>query len=194
MANNEFQVPQSEHSLDTQVDEAFFEAVSGIESELSILDELNLIHEEIKSFRESATEDTIPKKWWQKLLEPLVPQVRSLHDRLVDYESTHGHKVFGAVPDGTKRRFFVLEGRWYFEEQTPHGEYVISYEIGEIIHKNVNGKLVSFDDNEIERLLQAARLYRDIVRENIYPIDAALADLIAEETHDTNKSDYDLAA
>lgn len=197
MANDQFQVPNSEHHHDPALADRFFDVVGNVEP-LTIPQEIQVILEEIESFRASATEANIPRplvRRLRELLEELVKRPVPLYERLVDLESNHGGKIFKSDNPEVTRRFWTYQGYWYFEEQHPvHGEYVLSYDVKDTIVKMVNAKIVPLTEGEPERLLEATRKYRDLVRDNIYLVDAALAELLAEESQPENKSDYDLAA
>lgn len=187
-------MPNSEQHHDPELERRFFEVVSEIEPTMSIAEEAKLILDEVESFRASATEATIPRPLRQRLVELIWPPA-PLHERLVELESMHGGRIFSQVKPGAQYRFWALNGYWYFEEQHPtEGSYVISYEVSDVVHKTVNGKIAPFTKGELEQFLMAARKYRDVVRDRIYPVDAILAELEAEEPEFKNKSDYDLAA
>lgn len=118
---------------------------------------------------------------FQKLLsilkgEPTSSREESLYTNLLRSEAKIGGSLFGPVPEGGKREFFCLDKHtwiWHEEwidENGSHRMKTTRYDV------RPDGVLKAQDGQhyqkvtkpEAERLLQAARLYRDRVHTDLY--------------------------
>lgn len=152
------------------------------------------IHErerDIESFRESATEKNLHKSLAQKVIDSIIEPSKPLMTRLIDEESLYGgyvlsHEPFKMDKSITMNRFWYFEGHWYYEMQhDQHGEIIVSYQVApDAVYKTVNGIATSFVPGEVDSFRLSTKLYHDVVRQEMYPVDDAIAMLKEEENED----------
>jgi hypothetical protein len=98
-----------------------------------------------------------------------------LYRKLLRHEAKIGGEVFGPVRPGGRREFFCLDPHtwvWHEEwvdENGQHQYITTRYDVrpGGIV-KSQNGLYKPVGDDEAINLLQAARQYRDRVRDELY--------------------------
>jgi hypothetical protein len=99
-----------------------------------------------------------------------------LYRNLIRHEARIGGKLFGKIPDGTRREFFCLDGRtWVWHEEWNDASQkrqsrTTRYDVRPNgIFKDQEGQpyqLVSLD--EARNLYQAALLYEQMVNDELY--------------------------
>ncbi len=99
--------------------------------------------------------------------------------RLMQQEAMIGGQLFGPVEAGRRREFFCLDEHtwiWHEEWTDQNGQQQIRttrYDIRpDSIIKSQNGQYMSVTIEEAERLSQAADLYRQRVRREVYGLTA----------------------
>ncbi|HUD07253.1 MAG TPA: hypothetical protein VMR34_05180 [Candidatus Saccharimonadales bacterium] len=100
-------------------------------------------------------------------------QVR--YRELIGQEAKIGGQLFGPVSPGTRREFFCLDEHtwvWHEEYRNQSGEIASKttrYEVGPTrILKVQNGQYYTLDQEEAQRLRQAANLYYQKVQSQLY--------------------------
>lgn len=99
--------------------------------------------------------------------------------RLMQQEAMIGGQLFGPVEPGRRREFFCLDEHtwiWHEEWTDAQGQQQVRttrYDIRpDSIIKSQNGQYMSVTLEEAERLSQAAHLYRQRVRREVYGLAA----------------------
>lgn len=119
---------------------------------------------------------------FQKLLNTLLAQKQSqrsaqLHRSLIRHEAKIGGKLFGEVDKNRRREFFCLdEHTWVWHEEwvdaRGHRKVVTTrYDVrpGNGVLKSQNGgHYQALSAQEAQNLLDAVRLYRDKVNQELY--------------------------
>jgi hypothetical protein len=95
--------------------------------------------------------------------------------RLMRREAQIGGELFGALPNGHRREFFCLDKHtwvWHEEWTDEHGQKQIKTTRYDVkpnqILKSQNGQYTKVGETEARRLHEAARLYRDRVKNEVY--------------------------
>lgn len=106
--------------------------------------------------------------------------------KMIDDESKIGGTLFGDLPKGVERRFFMDDGNsWFFSETATDPStrqtlytYTIRYEVlPQGILKSVDGRgHVFIKGVELQRLLDAMKLYEQQVDKQIYQAQTAKSD------------------
>lgn len=116
----------------------------------------------------------------KKLLKGMTAQHEAerraeLHRNLIRHEARIGGKVFGPVPKNVRREFFCLDERtwvWHEEWTDAHGQARVQTTRYDVrpngILKAQNGKYQRVTPDEALRLYNAARIYRDSVKREMY--------------------------
>lgn len=94
---------------------------------------------------------------------------------LINAESALGRTIFGPIPAGHQREFFVHKKNiwvwhegWFDEKGEPHN-LTIRYEVKpEGVFKLANGKYVRLRDTELDNFCNAVRTYYKLVKTNLY--------------------------
>ena len=94
---------------------------------------------------------------------------------LINAESALGRTIFGPIPVGHQREFFVHKKNiwvwheaWFDEKGTEHG-VTIRYEVRPNgVFKLANGRYVRLKDAELDNFANAVRTYYKLVKTNLY--------------------------
>lgn len=108
----------------------------------------------------------------------VTPATQTTLATLIDDESKIGGTLFGDVPRGINRRFFLDEGNsWFFSETATDPatgrvlySFTIRYEmLPQGVLKSVDGKgHVFITGVELEHLKQAVKLYKQKIKTDLY--------------------------
>lgn len=116
----------------------------------------------------------------QKLLDSVTAQKKAerkaeLYRNLIRHEAKIGGQLFGPVKQGGRREFFCLDRHtWVWHEEWidqkgQHQTKTTRYDVRPNgILKSQNGHYQPVDKSEAERLIQAAKLYEQRVKSEIY--------------------------
>ncbi len=201
MANDIFQYPQRtvEMPHDPELARRFYSVASNPEqNETQSYRHIKEIERLVESYRESATEKSIPKTRIEKIISFVMPNPEPLLVRLVEKESEIGGKLIEKLSTQdanslfSRHRLWYHDANWYYENHDQHGPAVVRYQVTDTsMHKLKNGLEYGFDDGEQESLLILMQQYPEEIRRSLYFVDDVLAELNYE---DLNKNDFDLAA
>lgn len=94
---------------------------------------------------------------------------------LINAESALGRTIFGPIPVGHQREFFVHKKNiwvwheaWFDEKGAEHG-VTIRYEVRPNgVFKLANGRYVRLKDAELDNFANAVRTYYKLVKTNLY--------------------------
>jgi len=177
MDNNQFHIP----SLEVQASPELIQEVESaldtpeIRELLSAFDEVKMIENRIDSYRSMATEANLPKKTRVERARDAVTNLfstnaipRTLHDKLVEAESTIGGspRVLPSAPGVVNQRFWYQQGDWFYEVHDSVGPMVARYQfIDGSIAKLVDGKLVQLAEGEAETIYKIIPQYHDAISE-----------------------------
>lgn len=101
---------------------------------------------------------------------------QKLYSGLLRHEAKIGGTVFGPIPDGTRREFFCLDKHtwiWHEEWTDKTGQHQVRttrYDVrpGGILKSQNGSHYQSVSTSEANRLAQAAKLYFQKVRQELY--------------------------
>lgn len=101
---------------------------------------------------------------------------QKLYSGLLRHEAKVGGTVFGPIPDGTRREFFCLDKHtwvWHEEwtdENNQRQVMTTRYDVrpGGILKSQNGNHYQAVSPSEANRLAQAAKLYQQKVRQQIY--------------------------
>lgn len=100
-----------------------------------------------------------------------IDKSETFNAELMRRESEIGRKLFGPVPAGVVREFFCLDAHtWVWHEEKSGNVKVTRYLVNEKdILKSVNGgQYHKINDQEVEHLVAAAKLYKERVVNGLY--------------------------
>lgn len=98
------------------------------------------------------------------------------YDDLINAESALGRTLFGPVPDGHRREFFISKKNvWIWHESFVNKvgrleEMTIRYEVRPtgVYKKPVGGSYQKIEGEELENFRQAAHSYLELVKSKLY--------------------------
>ncbi|MBO4813234.1 hypothetical protein J5491_03765 [Candidatus Saccharibacteria bacterium] len=100
---------------------------------------------------------------------------RLTYDDLVNAESQLGRTIFGPVPDGHQREFFMARSNvWIWHERYPGKggiqEMTIRYEVRPegVFKKTGSGGYKRIEGNELANFRRAAKAYLELVKSKLY--------------------------
>lgn len=185
MDNGQFTIPGTpELSNNEQIRRDVDAIFDGPERQAPSFARYKQVERDIEAMRSSMTEADLPRSVKMRVLELFTSTPRSLEERLIEEESRIGGELFAQDPSVTAQRYWLHQGEWFHERYydsaaEADSRVVIRYQLtNDSAHKLVKGVEHSFDDGEIQRLLQAIDSYYTRVQRELY----------------TKKDDYGLAA
>ncbi len=112
----------------------------------------------------------------KELLKPVSYSSRPSYDDLVNAESALGRTLFGPIPAGHQREFFIAKKNvwlwhenWY-DELGNKQEITIRYEVRPtgVFKKPTGGAYEKIDGAELNNFCTAARSYLQLVKTKLY--------------------------
>ena len=98
------------------------------------------------------------------------------YSNLIDAESALGRTLFGPIPEGHRREFFehkknvwIFYDSWFDNTGLEHG-ITIRYEVrpNGVFKKYEGGAYTKLQGNELDNFRQAARMYLNLIKTNLY--------------------------
>ena len=116
------------------------------------------------------------KKPFKILSEPASYTNKLTYEDLINAESAIGRTIFGPIPEGHQREFFVAKKNvWIWHENwtdkfSGPQEMTVRYEVRPAgVYKKVSGKgYVKIDGDELDNFRRAARTYLKLVKTKLY--------------------------
>lgn len=97
------------------------------------------------------------------------------YDDLVNAESKLGRTIFGPIPNGHQREFFMAKSNvWIWHESYPSGsnlsEITIRYEVRPdgVYKKSTGRSYIKIEGAELDNFRQAAKTYLELVKSKLY--------------------------
>lgn len=139
----------------------------------------------IYSYRETALAVNLQKKSWSRAANPFVAAQMEVHD-LIEKESRHGGKMFGKshrfwLDDKGGKVFENHVSDWYHVQPNPANPkepIVLRYQVTPTeVFKLWQGIEYRPTIDELQRLIAAIHQYERTIRQQMYPLDDAIAEL-----------------